>query len=55
MPEDPIGEMDCPACGEPCTQIVVCPGCGMDYGVECCAPAGVGCLCLECEEKDAEE
>lgn len=43
----------CPSCGGETVQIVTCPTCGDPKCVEVCAPAGIGCECLACEEQHA--
>ena len=46
----------CPRCGEPYDpvedKLVMCPECGREGSTACCNPAGVGCVCLECEDAE---
>lgn len=48
------GDLTCPRCGEPfdpeTDQVVECPRCGRPGATSCCCTAGVGCICIECEE-----
>jgi uncharacterized C2H2 Zn-finger protein len=44
----------CPKCGQLFDargeQVVSCPRCGKEGSTACCNPAGVGCICIACEE-----
>jgi hypothetical protein len=47
----------CPYCGTAITEenpAMRCPQCGRDGCLEC-MPAGVGCICPECEEDSNED
>lgn len=42
----------CDYCGNDCERQLVCPVCEGEFceHAECMMPAGVGCMCLACEE-----
>ena len=47
-------KLKCPKCGQEYDprkdQVVECPRCGVEGSTKCCNPAGLGCICTECEE-----
>jgi len=51
-------EGNCPNCGSPGSEkqpkMYVCPRCYAE-GYECCFPAGVATVCIQCEEEEANE
>ena len=46
----------CPYCGERVLtkEVIDCPECGR-WGCPECMPAGRGCICPDCEDKQEEE
>lgn len=53
VPPDPK-ELRCPKCDGQTKQIFECPQCGINGCVEACNTAGVGAICIECEEDEAD-
>tara|TARA_Y100000310_G_C20525980_1_gene736046 strand:+ start:610 stop:1017 length:408 start_codon:yes stop_codon:yes gene_type:complete len=48
---------DCPNCGAPMDnedKVLECLMCGVEGSTGCCNMAGVGCICVACEEREAK-
>ena len=48
---------NCPKCGEEFDpnedQIIECPRCGIEGSTKCCNIGGRNCICVSCEEEEA--
>jgi hypothetical protein len=45
----------CPKCGEDTAKTYECPRCEIEGCIEACNTGGNNCVCVECEQQEAEE